>query len=480
MTVRHCSIAYRLFLAGLMLVLLLLPSREAAAQESAVIHHLSGADSLLTAGIQAFEAGDYPEARSLFARIDADFGINAASSTARIMQAKAALRTGDFADVRSILAGFSVDFPGSSYAEAARVLEAQALEAERQKSEPPLQLGVILSLGDEERIPSQQLFNGIRMEVDAHNMDPRQRPVRMIFRDISGSTERTARVVTELKNAGADAIIGTLFSDRAVAAAERADRDRIVFMAPMATDERVSQGREYAFQANPTMQARGRAMGRFAVNGLRLDSLAVITVADERGTGERLADGFIQQASELGAQINYIQLLDSEADWFTLPDTLSADTLRNVKAVFVPMIAGNAPQRAGRILSAFDRIGRDVRLLGNSSWHDLPQKAHASRYMMTYSNDFNPDLTSDAYLQFGWAYRDLSGQEAGRLGVSGFDTTHFLLEAMSKRDSRTLVDRIRNMAPWEGFGTRIEFAGSNVNQGLYFLRYRDGQLSLIR
>jgi branched-chain amino acid transport system substrate-binding protein len=480
-TVRANGCAYRLFAVGLLMVLLGLGGVPfAAAQESRTIEHVAAADSLLGAGVAAFEAGRYEDARSLLARVEEDFQTNAASSTARIMRAKAVFRMGDFAAVRAILSGFSVDFPGSSYTEAARALEERALEADRQKAEAPLQLGVILSLGDDERIPSQQLFNGIRMAVDLHNQDPQNRPVRMLFRDISGSPERTARVVTDLKNAGADAIIGTLFSDRAVAAAEASDREGIVFVAPMATDERVSQGHPYTFQANPTMQARGRAMARFAVNGLRLDSLAVITVADDRGVGERLADGFIQQASELGAQINLIQLLDSEADWFTLPDTLSADTLRMVRAVYVPMTAGDAPQRAGRILSAFDRFGRNVRLLGNASWHDLPQKASASRYMMTYSKDFFPDLTSQEFLQFGWAYRALSGQDVGRLGVSGFDTTRFLLEALSRQDSRTLVDRIRNMPEWEGFGTRIHFAGSNVNQALYYHRYRDGQLTLIR
>ncbi|MDA0379306.1 MAG: ABC transporter substrate-binding protein, partial [Bacteroidetes bacterium] len=478
--VRFPRAAYRLILVGALMALLAPGVQSVAAQNGQVIERHPLADSLLAAGLEAFEADRLDEARDLFARIGSETPVNAASSTARVMQAKAAFRTGDFAGVRTILAGFSVDFPGSRYAGSARTLEEQALEAERQKSEPPLQLGVILSLGDDERIPSQQLFNGIRLAVDAHNEDPRNRPVRMIFRDISGAPDRTAQVVAELKKAGADAIIGTLFSERAVAAADQADRDQIVFLAPMATDERVSQGHQYAFQANPTMQARGRAMARFAVNGLRLDSLGVITVADDRGVGVRLADGFIQEASDLGAQINLIQLLSSESEWFTLPDTLSADTLRMVNAIYVPMIAGNAPQRAGMILSAFDRFGRSIRLLGNASWHDLPQKAHASRYLMTYSNDFFPDLTSTDYLQFGWAYRDLSGQEAGRLGVSGFDTTSFLLEALSRRDSRTLVDRIRNMSAWEGFGTRIHFNGSNVNQALYFHRYRDDQLSLIR
>jgi len=265
-----------------------------------------------------------------------------------------------------------------------------------------------------------------------------------------------------------------------VAAAKQADEERVVFIAPMATDEDVSEGRQFAFQANPSMRARGRAMGRFAALGLRLDSLGVLTVADERGVGERLADGFIEGASEQGAAINLIRILSSDADWYGLPDTLSADTLDHVEAVYVPMASRNTAEAAGRILSTFDRFGKSVRLLGNAAWHDLPQKSHASRYTLTYANDFHPDVDSEAYLQFGWSYYDLSGEEVGRLGVTGFDVTRFALTALAREDSRTLVDRIRNLAPYEGFGLRIAFNGGNVNEGLFFHRYRDGRLSLIR
>ena len=453
----------------------------AHAQSGRVIERIPAADSLLASGFSAFEATNWQQAFDLFREVETDHGRNAASSTARMMAAKSAFRMGDHDRVRSLLSSFSIDFPGSSYANAARALVGLSQEAEQQAPSAFFRIGVMLSLSESDQVPSQQLFNGIRMAVDEHNRDPRNRPAQMIFRDIEGGARAAAEAVSRFSDDdNVDLIIGTLYSAEAVAAAERADEEGVVFMAPMATDERVSDGRRYAFQANPSMRARGRAMARFAINGLRLDSLAVITVADDRGLGERLADGFIQGASELGASINLIRILSSEAEWYELPDTLAADTLDHVEAVYIPMASRNTAEAAGRILGTFDRFGKNVRLLGNAAWHDLPQKTHASRYTLTYANDFHPDVTSEAYLQFGWGYFDLSGEDAGRLGVTGYDVMRFALDALNREDSRTLVDRIRNMAPYQGFGLRIAFNGGNVNEGLFFHRYRDGNLSLIR
>ncbi len=470
---------YRLTLCGLLLVLGL-TGGDAFAQTGRVIERSPAADSMLAHGFQSFEDGNWQRAFEQFRAVETTYGRNASSSTARIMAAKSAFQLGEFERTRDLLAAFTIDFPGSTYANAARSLEQRAFTAGTDRSDDVLQIGIMLPLSESARVPSQQLFNGIRMAVDNHNHDPSNLKVRMVFRDISGGADAAASTVSHLAEQGADVIIGTLFSASAVAAAERADEEGVVFIAPMATDERVSDGRRFAFQANPSMRARGRAMGRFAVNGLRLDRLAVIAMADERNITERLADGFIQGASEQGAAINLIQVLDSQAEFLSLPDTLAADTLQFVDAVYVPMASRNTAEVAGRILGVFDRWSRNTRLLGNTAWHDLPQRSHASRYQLTYSNDFFPDLNSTEFLQFGWGYYDLSGEEVGRLGVSGYDVTRFVLQILNSMDSRSLVDRIRNAPPFQGFGTRIAFNGGNVNEGLFYHRYRDVRLSLIR
>ncbi|MGB0650193.1 MAG: ABC transporter substrate-binding protein [Rhodothermales bacterium] len=474
----HCRI-YCLFLFGLLLVFGFV-GRDVQAQGSRVIDRIPAADSVLSVGFAAFDASSWQVAFDHFRAVETDYGRNASASTARIMAAKAAFRMGDFDQTRRLLSSYAIDFPGSSYINPARSLEQRAYETASRQPDKTIDIGIMLPLSESVRVPSQQMFNGIRMAVDNHNQDALNLRARMVFQDISGGADEAAATVSRMAEDGIDVIIGTLFSASAIAAAERADEEGIVFIAPMATDERVSDGRRFAFQANPSMQARGRVTGRFAVNGLRLDSLAVLAIADERGITERLADGFIQGATENGAAINLIQIAGSQSEFLSLPDTLAADTLSIVEAVYIPMASRNTAEEAGRVLGMFDRWNRGMRILGNTAWHDLPQRSHASRYQLTYSNDFFPDLNSVPYLQFGWGYYDLSGEEVGRLGVTGYDVTRFVLDILNGMDSRTLVDRIRNAPPFQGFGIRMAFNGGNVNEGLFYHRYRDGRLDLIR
>lgn len=463
-------------LAGLFLPLL----QPVSAQIRTGIPTIAEADSLFSIGLAHFRAGNNEAARTAFEQVLDGFTDNASTSTARIMAAKAAYRDKDYISARAFLSAYASDFPTSSYLQDARELDSMALAASRQQSLPPVRLGILLSLSEEDRVPSQALFNGIRLAVDEHNLRDGARPVIMMFRNIEGDPNVAADAVSDLSRAGADIIIGTMYSEEAIAAAERADEEEVIFIAPLATDERVSSGRRYAFQANPSMTARGEAMARFAVNGLRLTRLGVFTVADERRIGERLSDGFIQTASELGAEINLIQLLPSESAWFDLPVNMPADTLDLVDAIYVPMATRDAPALAGAILGTFDRFRKNVRLLGNNAWHDLPQKAHASRYTMSYSNDFLPDLSSNDFLRFAWTYFDLNGSDVDRLGLSGFDVTRFALEAASREDSRALWDVLRNMPEYQGYGLRIHFDGGNVNRAFYYHRYRDGALTLLR
>jgi len=445
-----------------------------------VIPSIPDAAADLSSAIALFEDDQHEAAFAAFTAILSDYPLNATSSTARIMAAKAAFRIGRFAETRSILARFASDFPTSTYLAEASRLDGLALQALQNGPVEPLQLGVLLSLSDEDRVASQAMFNGIRMAVDDHNRTPGNQQIRMIYEDVSDGPDAAAEAVSALAARGTSAIVGTLYSEEAVAAAARAEEEEIVFIAPLATDERISNGATWAFQANASMTSRGEGMARFAVNGLRLDRLGIVTVADDRRVGERLSDGFIQSASALGAEINLIQLLPTESSWFEFASELPADTLDLVDAVYVPLATRDAISLAGTVLGVFERFGKDVRLLGNSAWHELPQVGRSSRFSLTYSNDYYPDLDNTEFLQFGWSYYDLTGSDASRLGVAGFDVTRFIAEAMTRQDSRTLPDRIRNRAEWQGFGHRIHFDGGNVNRAFFFHRYRDNQLALIR
>lgn len=441
---------------------------------------LPAADSLFQAGIEVYEAGQYDSAFFRFRRLIEEFPSNRSTTAAHLMAVRSAYRAGLYEEAVTLASEFLDRFPSSGYGRAVRDAMNLSLEAQRVTDREPVDLGVILSLADNQVGTSQEMFNGIRIAVDDYNAEHPADPVRIVFRDTKGGGSEVTRVVHELSDLGAAAIIGTVFSEDARTAAAAAEEENIVFIAPLATDERVSRDRPHVFQANPSMEMRGRLMARFAVYGLRIERLGVIAEETTRGLGTTLTDSFLQEASELGAEINLVTLLPDEQAWFDLNAYVSADTLSHVDGLYVPLVTSNPVSTAGAILSSLDRIGRDIRLLGNSTWHELPMRGAASNYTTTYSNDFYPDDSRPEVTEFRDRFSDLAEREAGRIAFAGYDVTTYLLSVMNFRDDLSLADRLREQPMYRGLGLRIEFDGGQINQGLFYHRYRDGELELIR
>jgi len=461
-------------------LLVVLWCTPAIAQDLSGLASSAAADSLLTEGTDAFVRGDYEAAQDRFLSVREQYAGTTAMSAATYMAARSSYRLEQYARVIGLLSRFGTDFPGSSYTEDAERLVGLAREAEQLRDRRPARLGVVLSLEKELRLETQAMFNGIHLAVEAHNASFTSRPVQIMYRDSDPGEEGARRSVRELAAAGADIILGTLFSDTALAAADEARRRGVVFVAPLATDGRISRDNPWAFQANPSMAVRGELAARFAVNGLRMDSLGVVTTHDADGLSEELTDAFVQEVSELGKFVNLITLLPDERGWFQLPDFFPADTLRHVDALYMPIVSNDRQRVAGGILSSMDRFGRTTRILGNAAWHDLPMRTHASKYEVTYVNDYFPGRDSMATARFESAYRPLAGVGPGRLAYSGFDVATFLSGILDRPDLENLADIIRRAPTFDGLAHRIHFDGTNVNRAMFYHRYRDGNLALIR
>lgn len=461
----------------MVLVLLFLASAPMAAAQQTP--HAT-ADSLVTSGLAAFHADSWASAQDDFERVLREYPASTAVSTSAFMAARSAYRLGQYARAASLVRSFDASYPDSRFtSDAARLLELAEL-AEDVARLKPARLGIILSLDGEDRLQTQEMFNGIHLAVRRHNAADTRRPVEMIFRGADGGPSAVRRAVQELAAENADAVFGTLYSENAIAAAAEAERQGLVFMAPMATDETVSRGRRMAFQANPSMEVRGRLAARHAVNGLRIDSLGVIASMDPDGLSERITDAFIQEASRLGARINLIILLPEERNWLELDNFFPADTLDYVEGLFMPIVSPDRQRVAGGVLSSMDRFGKTTRIVGNSSWHDLPMTVHASQYNVSYVNDFHRGFDEQATAAFIASFRALANIEPDRLAFAGYDATSFLVGLMDAYDSSELAEAIRLAPPFQGLGHRIYFDGTNVNQGMYYHRYRDGRLFLQR
>lgn len=524
---------------------------EAPAQVRDSIPRISDAERLFEEGVAAFEKGRYERAYDRF-RLVTEHALNRRTTAALLMGGKALLRLGRYEEAVDRLETLLERYSNTTYreaAEAALEVARERLEVEGRRADT-LRIGVALPLGEDEVPLSQALFNGIRLAIDEHNGVRRRyvsppglessadtfevydtanvhgdslaqaegqttvatptdtayvdslrvvtervrRPgwvAKMHFRHTgTGASDARAAVDSLVQRDRVDIILGPIRSSAARPAAERADEHGVLLVAPVATEESVSEGHEYVFQANPTISLRGRIMARLAAESLLLESAGVIY---ERGhsLSERMAEGFQAAAEEEGLDVPFVLPLERPRDWARLPEVVAADSavtdslVRSAEGLYLPVAGDGSTGKIRDALSGLDRLHQGARVLGNAQWHDLPFRKQASAFTATYTNDFYVQTGRPEVQQFIDRYRLLTGTTPSALSVSerrlaftGYDVARFVLSALSP--SEVQPEALRTAPQYEGLGLRIDFRGGNVNQTMFLHRYRNRQIELLR
>jgi ABC-type branched-subunit amino acid transport system substrate-binding protein len=455
------------------LLLFALAAAPALAQP-ATAERIPAAETAFENGLQSYRDGAYPEAYRLFRRAATEYGYSERTTAALLMAAKAAYADADFDAAVGSLTTLIATYPESRYTPEGRRLLALATAGGPNAQGRPFDLGVVLPMGGETGYLGQALFNGVRIAVDEHNATRPRRPVRLVFRDSGGNGPDAREAVADAVEDGADAIVGPLFSDEAGPAAERAEAAGVVLVAPLATDESVSQGRRFAFPANPTFPARGRAMARYAVGRLGLRRVGVATQANTLGVDDGAA--FATEARRLGATVGFERELASASDWPDLDRRVGAASLAAVQSIYLPITGADAPEHIAEALRALDTGRAAPRPLGNTEWEGITtSRDRASRLGAVFGQDFfvAPGASDD----FGRRYRALSGIGPDRLALIGYDVARFLIANLDGEGS--LADRLRVAPTFQGVAHRFGFEGQQVNGALFILGYRDGDAVLL-
>jgi ABC-type branched-subunit amino acid transport system substrate-binding protein len=316
---------------------------------------------------------------------------------------------------------------------------------------------------------------------------------KMYFRR-TGSKPKTARAAVDslVRLDGVDVIIGPIRSGAARPAGARAESARVLLVAPVATDESVSEGRNYVFQANPTITDRGRIMARVAKNGLLIDRAGIIY---ERGNSfsARMAEGFRAEARRQGLDVPLSIPLNGARDWSRLPtlidedSTLTDSLLSAAEAYYLPVSGRGTAGKIQGALTGIQQILPGKRVLGNAEWHNLPFTKAASSVMATYSNGFHVQTDRPAVQRFVRRYRLLTGTtpddlsaDGRRLVYAGYDVARFLLAELSPSANRLTPQALRTAPTYDGLGVRIGFKGENANQSMFIHRYRNQRIELLR
>jgi ABC-type branched-subunit amino acid transport system substrate-binding protein len=483
------------------------------------------------------------------------------------MSGKALVRLGRYREAIDRLEVLIERFPETSYREEAEALIERAQQQLHDVGQAPdtLRIGVTLPMGPDWVSRSQALFNGVRLAVDEHNglrrryiRPPGLRAAADTFEvydtaevhgeslaEADGGTTVTTptdtvrvdslRIVTEqagrpdwmakmyFRRTGAehksaqaavdslvrlddvDVILGPIRSGAARPAGRRAEEAGVLLVAPMATEKNVSTGRNFVFQANPTIPDRGGIMARFAKQGLLLDRVGII-YEEENGVSARMARGFRKEARRQELGVALAVPLQGARGWSRLPAVFEDSTLietdtrlarRNsattdsllaeAEAFYLPVSGRGAAGKIQGALTGLRQITPGKRVLGNAEWHDLPFTEAASSVQTTYTSGFYVQTSRPAVQRFVRRYRLLTGRtpdkhstDGRRLAYAGYDVAHFLLKVLSPSPGRLTPRTLRTTSTYEGLGMRIGFKGENRNQAMFIHRYRNKQVERLR
>ena len=534
MTILMRCIWWPLLCGVLVVALAAVPPSDGMAQELETVPTLDAAEEAFAEGVEAFERSNYEAAYARFMSVE-EQPLNRQTTAALLMAGKALYQIGEYEEAMDVLNRLIDRYPDTRYQDDAEEVRDFAREALEQREREPevLRLGVALPMEGADASLAQAMFNGIRLAVEERNgierelvptdttIDPvamesddpfepaseigadvvqfeqtvveeqRGTPeqiVQLYFRATDRDPDRARAAVDSLvQYDGVDAIIGPLYSEEARAAAGEAETARVPLIAPMATDERVSEGRQYVFQSNPTMRQRGAVMARHAVRGMLLERVGIIREQGD-ALSTQMAEGFEAELLRQGGRLSFDVELPHPRAWSRMPEYFEEDTLAvaqvpQTEAVYVPVAGDRARGRIQDAVVGIDRMGGwglNARILGNRQWHG------ASVEQGIYTNDFYVDETRDQVQTFVERYRMLAGESPDELSVTGkrlaytgYDVADFLLRSMEGSHG-SLANALREADPYEGLGIRIDFAEGPVNESMFIHRYRNNRMELVR
>jgi ABC-type branched-subunit amino acid transport system substrate-binding protein len=218
--------------------------------------------------------------------------------------AQKVLQTGDARGTRLLLntiLGLPVTIPA--------VVEAQALLKKIDLS-GVVRIGVVLPLTAKSDQPvvhgvGEEMLEGIQLATDEYNAASMPK-VNLELRDSERDAGVAARQVSELSSDSQIlAILGPVFSNEVLGAAEIANRRGAPLVTPTATATGIASIGKYVFQANPDFVNRGRAIAQYATLARGAHRFAVLGASDsaDRATTE----AFIQEVLDLGGQVVDVQ-----------------------------------------------------------------------------------------------------------------------------------------------------------------------------
>ena len=337
------------------------------------------------------------------------------------------------------------------------------------------QIGVALPSFDVDsenyEIP-QHLYFGIQLAIEEFNSNQTTKKAFLNFAQTNVDSIQSEDVLNELIwKKDVDVVIGPLFSNVAKSFADLAEVYEVPIVTPLANSDSLNLANNYMFQTNPTFAVQGKKMAQFAVNSLRLDTVAVL--AEMNALGEASALAFRHEAERLGAFVQHFFLEDLRSNGYDISEYSAylskTDTLLpspGLKAIYAPFTGSAAPTLIRNLLTDLEASESDYVLLGSEEWMDTDlESIRLPETNIHYSQSFDIKYSETDVENFASNFRLRFQTEPNQFAFIGFDVAQLVLSTLDKVGNPDYLKKgLMEVSNYRGLSSEIGFQKEHVNQ----------------
>ena len=309
------------------------------------------------------------------------------------------------------------------------------------KTSDTIKIGGIFPLSGSVAVYGTECRNGVEMAINEINAagGVNGKMLELIAEDDEGSPEKSVNAYKKLVTKdNCSIIIGSLTSGCTAAISSLAQAQKVLLIAPAATQTDITEAGDYVFRACFIDPFQGTVGGKFALEDLNAKNAAVLydvqndysiglyenfKIAFEQGGGKVVAaESYSTGDKDFNAQLTKIKT--------TNPDV-----------VYLPDYYGTVALIAKQLRAQ----GINAPIVGADGWDGIIDNAGDEVLNGFYSNHYAADSTDGKVVTFVNSYKGKYGSTPVSFAALGYDCVYLLKDAMGaakSADSTTLKDQL--------------------------------------
>ena len=309
------------------------------------------------------------------------------------------------------------------------------------KTSDTIKIGGIFPLSGSVAVYGTECRNGVEMAINEINAAGgiNGKMLELVAEDDEGSPEKSVNAYKKLVTKdNCSIIIGSLTSGCTAAISSLAQAQKVLLIAPAATQTDITDAGDYVFRACFIDPFQGTVGGKFALEDLGAKNAAVLyDVQNDYSIGlyENFKIAFEQGGGKVVAEESYST---GDKDFNA---QLTKIKTTNPDVVYLPDYYGTVALIAKQLRAQ----GINTPIVGADGWDGIIDNAGDEVLNGFYSNHYAADSTDGKVVTFVNSYKAKYGSTPVSFAALGYDCVYLLKDAMGaakSADSTTLKDQL--------------------------------------